>query len=82
MQIELSANGRVAVPGAPNLAGSALAMNNAVANTVKFTGLKIADVLPMASTQPANYLGIEPLGKVIADWDEEHYSLTVKTVVS
>lgn len=82
MQIELSANGRVAVPGAPNLAGSALAMNNAVANTVKFTGLPIADVLPMASTISASYLGIQPLGKVIADWDEEHYSLTVKTVVS
>ncbi len=81
MAIELSANRRVAVPGAPNLAGSSLAMNDAVANTVQFTGLKIEDVLPMASTIPANYLGIEPRGKVIADWDEATYSLEVKTII-
>ena len=81
MEIELSPNGRVAVLGAPNLAGSSLAMNDAVANTVKFTGLKIEDVLPMASTLPAQYLGIEPRGEVIADWNEEHYSLIVKTVL-
>ncbi len=81
MEIELSANGRVAVPGAPNLAGSSLAMNDAVANTVKFTGLKIEEVLPMASTIPAQFLGINLRGEVIADWNEEQYSLTVKNVI-
>jgi N-acetylglucosamine-6-phosphate deacetylase len=80
--VELSADGRVAEPGKPWLAGSSLAMHKAVANTVRFTGLSIAEVLPMASTQPANYLGLEPVGTVIADWDEAHYALRVHTVVS
>lgn len=82
VSVELSADGRVAEPGKPWLAGSSLAMNDAVANTVRFTGLSIAEVLPLASTQPANYLGLAPLGTVIADWDEANYSLTVNTVVS
>ncbi len=78
--VELSADGRVAEPGKPWLAGSSLAMNQAVANTVRFTGLPIAEVLPMASTQPANYLGLAPRGTVIADWDEANYALTVQTI--
>ena len=80
--VELSADGRIAEPGKPWLAGSSLTMNRAVANTVKFTGLPLADVLPLASTRPANYVGIETTGIVIADWDEANYALTVKTVVS
>jgi len=82
MQVELQASGRVAAPGAANLAGSSLAMNDAVANTVRFTGLALADVLPMASVQPANYLGLDPRGTVIADWDESNYALSVTTVIS
>ncbi len=79
--VELSANGRVAEPGKPWLAGSSLTMDRAVVNTAKFTGLALADVLPLASTNPANYLGIAPRGNVIADWDEANYSLSVKTVI-
>lgn len=79
--VELSADGRVAEPGKPWLAGSSLSMDRAVANTIKFTGLPIAEVLPMASSQPANYLGTEPLGAVIADWDEANYALRVNSVV-
>ena len=82
MQVELHPSGRVAAPGAANLAGSSLALHNAVANTVRFTGLPLAEVLPMASAQPANYLGFDPIGTVIADWDEANYALTVITVVS
>jgi N-acetylglucosamine-6-phosphate deacetylase len=80
--VELNAAGRVAEPGKPWLAGSALAMNDAVANTVRFTGLSLAEVWPLASTQPAQYLGLESVGTVIADWDKAHYALTVNTVVS
>jgi len=36
---------------------------------VKFTGLPVAEVLPMASTQPAEYMGMKPSGRVIAEWD-------------
>ena len=38
-RVELTAEGRVSAPGAPNLAGSALPMNTAVANTVRFTAV-------------------------------------------
>ena len=79
--VELHANGRVAQLGKPWLAGSSLTMNFAVANTAKFTGLSLADVLPLASINPANYLSITPRGKVIADWDEANYALSVTTVV-
>ncbi|MBS1808433.1 MAG: amidohydrolase family protein [Acidobacteria bacterium] len=80
--VELSANGRVAEPGKPWLAGSSLTMDCAVANTAKFTSLPLSEVLPLASTRPAKYLGIETLGTVIADWDEANYALRVKTVIS
>src|SRR5262249_45182004 len=79
-RVELTAAGRVSAPGAPNLAGSALAMNTAVANTVRFTGLTLNEVLPMASTLPARYLGLEPAGRVSAEWDEENCSLSVSDV--
>jgi hypothetical protein len=36
---------------------------------VKFTGLPLEDVVPMASTVPASYLGIPPGGMVTAEWD-------------
>src|SRR5206468_332661 len=64
VRVELSAAGRVTASGASNLAGSALAMHRAVANTVYFTGLPLSEVLPMASTTPARYMGVEPAGRV------------------
>jgi N-acetylglucosamine-6-phosphate deacetylase len=78
--VELHSDGRVAEAGKPWLAGSALAMHNAVANTVRFTGLSIEEILPLASTRPANYLGLTPVGTVTADWDEANYVLTVQTI--
>lgn len=79
-RVELTEEGRVSAPGALNLAGSALAMNTAVANTVRFTGLALNEVLPMASELPAHYLGLEPAGRVSAEWDKENYSLSVRYV--
>jgi len=79
-RVELDVVGRVSAPGAPNLAGSALAMHNAVANTVRFTGLSLNEVLPMASTLPARFLGIEPVGRVTAEWDEDNWALVINRV--
>jgi N-acetylglucosamine-6-phosphate deacetylase len=79
-QIELNAEGRVRAPGASGLAGSALGMHNAVANTVRFTGLSLSEVLPMAAMLPARYMGAEPIGRVSADWDEENSALIVNDV--
>jgi len=62
-------DGRVSLPGTPYLAGSSLTLDRAIANTVRFTGLPIDVVLPMASTIPARYLGVQTAGMVSAEWD-------------
>ena len=76
----MSATGRVSAPGAQVLAGSALLLPVAIANTVRFTGLPLADVLPLATTQPAALLGLPPRGTVAADWDADEFRLTVRAV--
>jgi N-acetylglucosamine-6-phosphate deacetylase len=57
-----------------------LTLDRAIANTVRFTGLPIETVIPMASTIPASYLGMAPVGTVTADWDPETYDLRVQSV--
>jgi N-acetylglucosamine-6-phosphate deacetylase len=66
---ELGEDGRVSLPGTPYLAGSSLTLDRAIANTVRFTGLSIDAVIPMASTIPATYMGMATAGTVTADWD-------------
>jgi N-acetylglucosamine-6-phosphate deacetylase len=56
---DLDAHGRVSLPGTSYLAGSALTMDRAIANTARLTGLPIEEVIPMASTIPARYLGLD-----------------------
>lgn len=68
VRVHLDETGRVAVPGQPNLAGSALSLDRAIGNTVRFTGLPLGDVLTMATTTPATFLGITPRGTVHATW--------------
>jgi len=77
---ELGADGRVSLPGTPYLAGSGLKMDDAVANTVKFTGLPIEEVATMASTRPARYMDREPVGTITVDWDPEACELLVRKV--
>jgi len=80
-EVELSPAGRVAVPGAPNLAGSALRLDVAIGNTVRFSGLALEDVVPMASTRPAEYIGLPTAGKVVAEWDPTARTLQVVRIV-
>lgn len=80
LDIDVGTDRRVSLRGTPYLAGSALTMAEAVANTVRFTGLAIEEVLPMASTVPAHYLGIPLAGTVRADWDANSYALRVHEV--
>jgi len=67
--VALSETGRVSQPGKPWLAGSSASLDQCLANAAKFTGLPIKEVLPMASTQPARYLGLQVAGRVTADWN-------------
>jgi N-acetylglucosamine-6-phosphate deacetylase len=78
--VELDASGRVAAPGASNLAGSALTLDRAIANTVRFTGLPLEAVAEMASTRPAAYIGRTPRGTVDVEWDAARGSLRVLRV--
>jgi N-acetylglucosamine-6-phosphate deacetylase len=78
--VRLDENGRVAVPGQPNLAGSALSMDRAVANTVQFAGVTLEDALAMASTSPAEYLGVAPVGSLDLEWDPVAFTLRVTAV--
>ena len=71
---------RVELAGTAYLAGSALTMPTAIANTVRFTGLPLDEVLPMASTLPAGYLGTVAAGCVTADWDAEAGQLFIRSV--
>jgi N-acetylglucosamine-6-phosphate deacetylase len=67
----------MSLPGTPYLAGSSLTMDRAIANTVRFTGLTLDWVLPMASTIPAAFLGLDTLGTVKADWNSQTCELRI-----
>jgi N-acetylglucosamine-6-phosphate deacetylase len=77
---EVSANGRVSLPGTSYLAGSALSMPRAIGNTVKFAGLPLERVVPMATTIPAGLVGLSPVGLVSAEWDPDACELRVQAV--
>ena len=78
VEVDVGADRRVSLSGTPYLAGSALAMNEAIANAVRFTGLPLADVVPMATSVPAAYIGIECAGTVVCEWDFVASSLRVQ----
>ena len=80
--VELSPEGRVSLVGTPYLAGSALRMDAAVGNAVRFTGLPLEEVVAMASSRPAAYIGIQPAGKIQAEWDPKEFKLRILKVTS
>ena len=80
VECSLGDDGRVSLPGTPYLAGSSLTLDRAIANTVRVTGLSIDEVIPMASTIPARYLGTTPAGSVTADWDADTAELYIRSV--
>lgn len=80
MQVVLGADGRACPPGKPWMAGSSVTLDRAVANAARFSGLSIDEILPMASVQPARYMGIEAAGRVAANWDPVECRLTDLTV--
>jgi N-acetylglucosamine-6-phosphate deacetylase len=74
---DLSDDGRVSLPGTPYLAGSSLTMDRAIAYAVRFTGLPLDEVVPMASTIPASYMGTTTSGTMTAEWDAASGQLQV-----
>ena len=76
-KVELSPDGRVSPAGKPWLAGSSLTLSQAVANTVKFSGVPFPDAWAMASSQPAAYLGLATAGTLLVNWDPSTWALSV-----
>ena len=80
IMVHVDETGRVAVPGSPYLAGSALSMDRAVGNMVRFAGVPLEEALDMASKRPAAYLSVEPAGTLDLEWDADASVLHVKSV--
>ena len=77
LDIVVGQDRRVSLSGTPYLAGSALTMTEAVANTVKFTGMTLDEVTPLASSVPAAYMNVPLAGTVTASWQADACALEV-----
>lgn len=80
VECTLGEDGRVSLPGTPYLAGSSLTLDRAIESTVRFTGLSIDEVIPMATTIPARFLGMDTWGTVTASWQPEGHGLRILSV--
>jgi len=58
--MDVGADRIVRMPGAKNFAGSALTLDDGVANAVRWLGLSVADATTLASSVPAVALGYTP----------------------
>jgi N-acetylglucosamine-6-phosphate deacetylase len=81
MLVVLRENGTVGPPGTTNLAGSALTMDTAVANTVKYTGIKLEEAWRLGAEQPSRYLGLAPQGRCVVDWEPAECRLKIVRVI-
>ena len=89
--VEVTPQGRVCLPGTPYLAGSAVQMHEAVANTVRFSDATLGEALTMATANPAALLGLRDThgqlaqGRaadvVVLDWNETAQSLAVVATI-
>jgi N-acetylglucosamine-6-phosphate deacetylase len=60
---DLTEDGRVVLTGTNRLAGSALKMNNAVANVMRMAGITLREAVDMATVHPARIVRIEGRSK-------------------
>jgi N-acetylglucosamine-6-phosphate deacetylase len=80
VEVDLSTSGRVSLVGTPFLAGSAVTLPEAIGNAVRFAAVPLTEAVDMASTIPAEYLGIPTAGSVTAEWDAETCRLEITEV--
>ena len=71
LEVIASPSGRVAAAGSLTLAGSALTMPRAVGYTYRWASLDVGVAWAMASTQPAEYLGITTRGEAHVVWTDD-----------
>ena len=73
-------NGSVRLPDG-TLAGSALTMDQAVRNAVRFLGIPLEDAVRMVSETPAKVLGLSAGGRVVKGADADLTILSQDGVV-
>ncbi|MDX2034178.1 MAG: N-acetylglucosamine-6-phosphate deacetylase [Blastocatellia bacterium] len=66
VEVEVTPQRRVCLPGTPYLAGSVLEMREAIPKMALFSGASLADALRMASRNPAEFLACEDAHGVLA----------------
>jgi len=91
VEVEVTPERRVNLPGTPYLAGSVLEMHEAIAKTVLYSDATLDDALRMASANPAELLGVGSefgsieIGRradlILFRWDEENSTLDVTTTI-
>lgn len=64
-EVELTADGRVVLQGTIKLAGSALRMNDAIANTVRMAGVTLEEAIVMATANPRRLIGLTDSDQVV-----------------
>lgn len=72
--VEVSADGRAARPGHPNLAGSTLTLDKAVVNVARHCDIPFEQAWAMASTQPATLAGLDEPQTVTVAVTEEGFA--------
>jgi N-acetylglucosamine-6-phosphate deacetylase len=91
IEVEVTSERRVNLPGTPYLAGSVLEMHEAVAKTVLYSDATLDDALRMASSNPAELLGVGSefgsieIGRradlILFRWDEDNSTLDVTATI-
>jgi len=84
MPVELLPGNRVVLRGTERLAGSALTMDRAVGNCVRWGGVSLETALEMATVNPARAAGLSQANDLVRfEWEESSCTLTVlETVVA
>jgi N-acetylglucosamine-6-phosphate deacetylase len=91
VEVELRPNGSVVIAGTERLAGAALRLDHAIANSVRLAGVSLREALTMASVNAARagrvagrQRGLAPGEKadlVRFRWDPDSYILEVKETI-
>lgn len=91
VEVEVTEQRRVCLPGTPYLAGSVLEMHEAIAKTVAYSDATLDEAVQMAAANPARLLDVQDrLGSIAAgrsadlvlfDWDEAAMAIDVVATI-
>jgi N-acetylglucosamine-6-phosphate deacetylase len=70
--LEISPEGRIGVADTPYLAGSGLRLNEGIGNTVRFSGISLAEAINLATRNPARLFGVgDSYGRLQPGYDAD-----------